>query len=184
MKSRPAEQRDWNDMGKGFEYGARGKAMELHKYFFFLPLEEIHFRLRDPLDILNFVREHIYYNKDRDNYGEAEHWLTSVSAVMDVLESRSDDCDGGMVVLGSILYTLGHPIWHCVGHYGHRPERFVNHAWTMLEMPPWGITNPYLMETTGDEPQGKLQPIDSCMGYYPLLMASPAGEYRVCGDWV
>ena len=153
----------------------------LHGWFFYLNLKRLNFFLTDPLDVRNFVVNHITYTPDKKTRGQTEYWLQNAEEVYSLLRNKRDDCDGVAVLTASLLYSLGNPnIQLTLGYLGDFRGNFANHVWCSL-VDPNNLDDPWLLETTGDYEESKLERTSKFTKHHPFVSCNVKGEYWIGG---
>lgn len=153
----------------------------LHAWFFYLDLKRLNFFLTDPLDVRNFVVNHVTYTSDKEVYKQNEYWLQNAEEVYSLLRNKRDDCDGVAVLTASLLYSIGNPnIQLTFGYLGDSHSDFANHIWCSL-FDPDKPDDPWLLETTGDYEESKLERTSAFTNHHPFVSCNIKGEYWIGG---
>lgn len=152
----------------------------LHQWIYKLNLEKFNILVREPIDVVNFVIEHMIYTPDHQSHGTPEHFLQSPEDIYSWLfRKRKDDCDGSAITVASILHSCGNPnVRLALGYYGNdayadTSEFDVNHAYCLLHIKDEKY---YLLDAVGDEQIDHLEDIDDCPYYFTAISASADGR--------
>jgi len=159
----------------------------LDKWFYKLNLDKAGIIVKDPIDCMNFIIEHMIYTTDEEGHNLPEHWLQSADDVYEwIFDKRRDDCDGAAVALGSILYSLENPdVRLALGYYG--DPRYaditkiqMNHAYNLIQD---GDIH-YLLDAVGDSQKTHLDKISDHKEYITFISAAPDGRIWIHGPWI
>jgi hypothetical protein len=160
------------------------RVRRLDKYFYKLDLEKFNIIVKDPIDCMNFIIEHMIYTSDKITHNAPEHWLQSAQEVYKwIFDIRKDDCDGAAVSLGSVLYSLNNPdIRIGIGYYGdpryaNTKTQRINHAYNMIHKD----NKYYLLDAVGDRQMMKLDLMDNHPEYITYVSAAPDGRIWLHG---
>jgi len=170
-----------------YPYGAPNPK-PLPQWFYKLDLDRFNILVRKPVDVVNFVIEHMIYTTDQEAHQVPEYWLQSPEDIYTWLfDKRMDDCDGSAITVASILYSLGNPhVRLALGYYGNdayaNTKVFqMNHAYCLLEI---GPSKYKLLDAVGDRPVEWLEDIDFCPLYHTMISASADGRVWYHNSWV
>lgn len=174
-------------IGKGIQigWGFPHTAKYLWQWAFKIDLERYNILVTDPIDVLNFIIVHMTYMRDPDQFNLFDRWPESAEEVVEfIFANKKDDCDGSMVSVASILYSLGDKnIRLAIGDYG-TPDKKGRHAYCLLHDNN-NPTNPFILDAVGDTIQEKLYRIDSNPGYFTLISADPwTKRMWAHGEWI
>lgn len=128
--------------------------------------------VKDPVAIRNFICQYTDYTSDMEQFGFSEFWADPKLT----LYSNKDDCEGLNGLACCVFYSLGYDCRLAVGNYSFtdkRPfsKRPRNHAYGLLFETPED-SNPYVIETTGNNIISDLKRVDACPEYYTWHMGS------------
>jgi len=156
----------------------------LYQWIYNLDLDRFNILVRQPIDVLNFVIQHMIYTSDDITHNMVEYWLQSPEDVYTWLfDKRLDDCDGAAITLASILHSIGDDrVRLALGYYGNPTyadaNQFrMNHAYCLLQT---GPDEYKLLDAVGDVEAGHLKNIDDCHEYFTMIMASAGGQVWQC----
>jgi hypothetical protein len=166
----------------------RPNPKHLSKWIYDLDLDRFNILVRKPIDVVNFVIEHMTYTKDSVSHGVAEYWLQNAEDVYTWLfDRRMDDCDGSAIAVASILHSVGNTnIRLALGRRGNSeyvPDADsirMNHAYCLLQT---GWNKYLLLDAVGDLEIEWLDDIDFCTNYYTLVSASADGRIWYHNSW-
>ena len=163
------------------------RVKSLYKYFYKLDLERFNILVKEPIDRMNFIIEHMIYTDDKITHHAPEHWLRSAKDVYKwIFDIRKDDCDGAAVSLGSILYSLNNPdIRIGIGYYGdpryaNTETQQINHAYNMIHQ----NDQHYLLDAVGDVQERRMDLMDDHSEYITYISAAPDGRIWLHGPWI
>jgi len=156
----------------------------LNKWFYTLDLDRFNIMVRQPIDVLNFVIQHMTYTSDSVTHNIAEYWLQNPEDIYNWLfDKRLDDCDGSAITLASILHSIGDDrVRLALGYYSDSVYADVsqirmNHAYCLLHTDQDELK---LMDAVGDVEIDHLRNIDDYSNYYTMIMASADGRVWQC----
>lgn len=169
-------------------YG-RPRNKHLSQWIYNLDLERFNILVKEPIDCLNFVTEHMMYYDDKVTHKRAEHWLQNSDQVYDwIFHKRKGDCDDSAITLASILHSVGNKdIRLSLGYYGNEKyadtSKFaMNHAYCLLHDE---INNKHLLlDPVGDSQVNDLHEIDHYPEYHTMISASADGRIWIHGPWI
>jgi len=168
-------------------YG-RPNTKYLSNWIYKLDLDRFNIIVRETIDCLNFVIEHMVYYDDQVTHKSAEHWLQSPDEVYDwILHQRKGDCDDAAITLASILHSIGDDrVRLALGYYG--DPRYadtskvqMNHAYCLLQT---GDNDYQLIDAVGDQASHKIDNTDKHPEYITMVSASADGRMWLHGPWV
>jgi hypothetical protein len=168
-------------------YGRPGPR-HLSKWIYKLDLDKYNILVKEPLDCLNFVVEHMNYYSDQITHKTPEHWLQSSEQVYNwIFHKRTGDCDDSAITLASLLHSVGNKdVRLSLGYYGDPRYADVsrvrmNHAYCLLE----NSNNNYsLIDPVGDRSFNKLEDIDNHPEYITMVSAAADGRIWIHEPWI
>jgi len=167
-------------------YGAP-RSKVLSNWIYNLDLKRYNILVKDPIDCLNFVTEHMHYYSDEITHKKPEHWLQNPQQVYDwIFHERKGDCDDSAITLASILHSVGNTnIRLALGYYGNDKyadtSKFrMNHAYCLLEED--GIH--YLLDPVGDQQVDKVYDVELYKEYKTMISAAADGRIWIHGPWI
>ena len=165
-------------------FGAPGQR-HLSKWIYNLDLNKYNILVRKPVDVVNFVTEHMVYTQDKVSHQIPEHWLQNPEEVyLWLFDKRMDDCDGSAITVASILHSIGDTrVRLALGHYGNltyaSASQGMNHAYCLLQK---GDNHYKLLDAVGDQTIQWLENADP-PSYHTLVSASADGRLWLHNSW-
>jgi len=169
--------------GPNLTFGSPGRK-HLSKWIYQLDLERFNILVREPIDVLNFVVEHMIYDSDDAVHGVGEYWFQNAEDLYDWLfDKRHDDCDASAQAVASILHSAGNKdVRLALGFYGDkramRSPSHMNHAYCLLQT---GESDYKLLDAVGDQPFQWLENADQ-PNYTTIISAAADGRIWLHND--